>query len=150
MAGLLDKGAAWLNSLYLPTATPELIAASLVAVIALAATAWMKGRANSRRATAAATVLGALREQLAVLESQFEASLSDTAELRARVDHLSTRQEARAATGTSSLRQAIALSRHGATTRQLIDTCGLSQGEAHLIQTLYGRSVVGSQAEELH
>ena len=29
---------------------------------------------------------------------------------------------------------------HGATTRQLVDTCGLSQGEAHLVQTLYGRT----------
>ena len=50
----------------------------------------------------------------------------------------------------TSLRQAIALSRHGATTRQLIDTCELSQGEAHLIQTLYGQAAGARTAEELH
>jgi hypothetical protein len=60
------------------------------------------------------------------------------------------RQEATGATAVrSGFRQAIALSRHGATTRQLIDTCGLSQGEAHLIQTLYGRAPA-TAAEEIH
>lgn len=65
---------------------------------------------------------------------------TETETLRRQVAELGERQEKIAATRTGNgLRQAIALSRHGATTRQLIDTCGLSQGEAHLVQTLYGR-----------
>ena len=74
--------------------------------------------------------------------------------LKQRAEQLTTRQDATAATAVrSGFRQAIALSRHGATTRQLIDTCGLSQGEAHLIQTLYGRPEGASgplSAEEMH
>ena len=43
-----------------------------------------------------------------------------------------------AATGQAGFKQAIALSRRGASLRELMDTCGVSQGEARLIQTMYG------------
>ena len=43
-----------------------------------------------------------------------------------------------AATGQAGFKQAIALSRRGASLSELMDTCGVSQGEARLIQTMYG------------
>lgn len=45
-----------------------------------------------------------------------------------------------AASGQAGFKQAIALSRRGASSRELMDTCGVSQGEARLIQTMYGAS----------
>ncbi len=36
--------------------------------------------------------------------------------------------------------EAIALIQHGASARQLIDTCGISRAEAHLVETLYGKN----------
>ena len=84
-------------------------------------------------------------------ELQLEEAVRETTQLRQRVEQLTARQESQPAVNSrSSLRQAIELSRHGATTRLLIDTCGLSQGEAHLIQTLYGRAAGEGQPEELH
>jgi len=43
-----------------------------------------------------------------------------------------------AATSQAGFKQAIALSRRGASVTELMDTCGVSQGEARLIQTMYG------------
>lgn len=42
-----------------------------------------------------------------------------------------------AASGQAGFKQAIALTRRGASLRELMDTCGVSQGEARLIQTMY-------------
>ena len=90
-------------------------------------------------------------ERLQAIEILLANATSEASMLRQRVDQLGIRQEStlnsHAKTG---LRQAIALSRHGATTRQLIDTCELSQGEAHLIQTLYGQAAGAPATEELH
>ena len=36
--------------------------------------------------------------------------------------------------------EAIALIQHGASADQLINTCGISRAEAHLVETLYGQS----------
>lgn len=90
-------------------------------------------------------------ERLQCIEILLANSTSEASLLRQRVEQLGVRQENTMSSGAkSSLRQAIALSRHGATTRQLIDTCELSQGEAHLIQTLYGQAAGTPAAEELH
>ena len=43
-----------------------------------------------------------------------------------------------AAGGQAGFKQAIALSRRGASPSELMDTCGVSQGEARLIETMYG------------
>ena len=43
-----------------------------------------------------------------------------------------------AATGQAGFKQAIALTRRGASLSELMDTCGVSHGEARLIQTMYG------------
>ena len=42
--------------------------------------------------------------------------------------------------GRAGFGEAIALIEHGASAEQLIDTCGISQAEARLVETLYGRS----------
>ncbi len=92
----------------------------------------------------------ALAAMMARLEAG-EAALAGMAErcdrLQVVIDEYGARQQA----GTSlsgHLRQAIALSRHGAGVRQLAEACGLSDGEAHLIHTLYGRS--DAPVGELH
>jgi len=41
--------------------------------------------------------------------------------------------------GKAGFDEAIALIQHGASARQLIDTCGISRAEAHLVETLYGK-----------
>jgi hypothetical protein len=90
-------------------------------------------------------------DRLQAIEILLANSTSEASLLRQRVEQLGTRQEnTLSSSAKTGLRQAIALSRHGATTRQLIDTCELSQGEAHLIQTLYGQAAGGRAAEELH
>jgi Protein of unknown function (DUF2802) len=90
-------------------------------------------------------------DRLQAIELLLADSTSEASLLRQRVEQLGMRQEnTMSSSARTSLRQAIALSRHGATTRQLIDTCELSQGEAHLIQTLYGQAAGARTAEELH
>lgn len=158
-AALLDQAAAWLNSLSLPAATPALVASGLLAVPVAAAVLWLAGRivrqARRRQEALQGGTLADLCTRLQTMELMVAEATSEASQLRQRVDQLSTRQDNQAAgNARSTLRQAIALSRHGATTRQLIDTCSLSQGEAHLIQTLYGRPPVpgmgAGQPEELH
>ena len=91
------------------------------------------------------------QDRLQAIEILLAASTSEASLLRKRVEQLGMRQEnTLSSNAKTGLRQAIALSRHGATTRQLIDTCELSQGEAHLIQTLYGQPAGAPAAEELH
>ena len=50
-----------------------------------------------------------------------------------------------AAAGQTGFKQAIALSRRGASETELMDTCGVSQGEARLILTMYGAGGTASQ-----
>ncbi len=91
------------------------------------------------------------QDRLQTIELLLANTTSEASLLRQRVEQQVVRQE-NTLTGSAktSLRQAIALSKHGATTRQLIDTCELSQGEAHLIQTLYGQPAGTPAAVELH
>lgn len=91
------------------------------------------------------------QDRLQAIEILLADTTSEASLLRQRVDQRVIRQESLASNSAKTgLRQAIALSKHGATTRQLIDTCELSQGEAHLIQTLYGQPAGAPAAEELH
>jgi hypothetical protein len=139
----LATAAGLLNGLALPAATPATVAAGLVAVPCLAAVAWLARRLGGARRPAAARDerFEDLNRRLEATELLLADATSEASRLKQRVDQLATRQETLATGNTrSGLRQAIALSKHGATTRQLVDTCGLSQGEAHLVQTLYGRT----------
>jgi hypothetical protein len=150
---VLNRAVELMNSIYLPAATPGSVAAALAAIPGLLAVLWL-ARRFSRRSTTASTLIDRLDELTRRLQAT-ELLLVDTAneagQLRQRVDQLASRQES-LSTGNSrsGLRQAIALSKHGATTRQLIETCALSQGEAHLIQNLYGNPPGSSQPGELH
>jgi hypothetical protein len=63
-------------------------------------------------------------------------------------------QECAAAAPTRpSLREAVALSRRGASTEELVATCRIGQSEARLIQMLYGASrpaAEASRTSEVH
>jgi septal ring factor EnvC (AmiA/AmiB activator) len=119
-----------------------LIAAALAVAGALVAglLACTASRASRRHATDLAMATA----RLAATEELLAGTRAALAQLQARLDQSLARHET---PGTAAFRQAIALSKHGATTRQLIDICGLSQGEAQLIQTLYGREAPAGAAD---
>lgn len=150
---ILASAAGLLNSVYLPAATPASIVAFAVGLPGLLGLAWIARRLTGGRQAAGAADgrLDEVNQRLQTMELLLADATSEATRLRQRVDQLTSRQDS-LATGNarSGLRQAIALSKHGATTRQLVDTCALSQGEAHLIQTLYGRPPGEDQPEELH
>jgi len=122
------------------------LAAALLITVAMVLVARRRSRiraleARSEEATA----------RVQTLETLLADVVAEAAVLRQRVGELAARQDSLVTGQTrTGLRQAIALSRHGATTRQLIETCSLSQGEAHLIQTLYGRPAGEPAADGLH
>lgn len=105
-------------------------------------------------ATAVAALLVALRcaHQTRAAVAATEAALSRAAllegDLAAQATQLETllaaREHERAAPGRPSLREAVALSRHGASTEELVATCRIGQGEAHLIQMLHGQQRPGA------
>lgn len=151
--GVLASAAGLINGIHLPAATPGSVAIGLAAVPCLLAIAWLARRLTARAGTGAGLVsqLDEIRQRLQATELLLADATSEATQLRQRMDQLVSRQDSLAAgSSRSGLRQAIALSRHGATTRQLVDTCGLSQGEAHLVQTLYGRTPGESQPGEVH
>lgn len=130
-----------------PAAT---LAGSLLAFLAISALSFTAFRQKRRLSSLEGRHHDAM-DRLQAIELLLADSTSESSLLRQRVEQLGMRQEnTMSSTAKTSLRQAIALSRHGATTRQLIDTCELSQGEAHLIQTLYGQAAGTRTAEELH
>jgi hypothetical protein len=146
---MLKSIAELLNASTLPVATPGTVALGMAAIAGvLLLTLALRGRTGQDRLAAGFV---ATEARLQSTELLLAAATSELCVLRQRVEQLGARQDA-ASAGRSgdTLRQAIALSRHGASTRQIIDSCGLSQGEAHLIQTLYGRPAEGSGPEELH
>ena len=150
---VLSAAASLLNSAYLPAATTGSVALALAGIPVVAALVWLAGRFTNRSVLESrfAERINELSVRLHGTELQLADAASETLQLRQRVEQLNARQETLSAgNARGSLRQAIALSRHGATTRQLIETCGLSQGEAHLVQTLYGRAAGNGQPEELH
>jgi hypothetical protein len=153
-SSLLEAGRAALGSLQWPSLPgAELALLATLAMLALGlsvATLALRRRRHARlRALEARSEESANRVQ--ALEVLLADMAAEAALLRQRVGELASRQDS-LSTGSAraGLRQAIALSRHGATTRQLIETCSLSQGEAHLIQTLYGRPAGDAAPAELH
>jgi hypothetical protein len=158
LESVLAGTAGLLNNIQLPAATPGSVAATLLAVPCLLALLWLahrllarRGPDAPRREAAGEARIDELSRRLQIMELLIADANSEAARLRQQVDQLTSKQESIGAeTSRSTLRQAIALSRHGATTRQLIDTCALNQGEAHLIQNLYGRPAASNPADELH
>lgn len=142
-----------LNAAYLPAATSGTVAGAVAAIPLVLAMLWVvrRARAKAPAETSILERIDDLGQRLQTTELLLADASGETLQLRQRVDELTARQETvSAGNARSGLRQAIALSKHGATIRQLIDTCDLSQGEAHLIQTLYGRPPGPTQPDELH
>lgn len=149
----LASAAGLLNSIHLPAATSASVAAGLAALPCLLALAWLVRRLTARPGTDVGPdgQMDEIFQRLQAAELLLADATSEATQLRQRVDLLTSRQDSLSAGNSrSGLRQAIALSKHGATTRQLVDTCGLSQGEAHLVHTLYGSAPGGEQPGELH
>lgn len=148
----LARMAGFLNDVALPAATPGSVALAAAALPCLVAVAWLGRRLTGpARPAGLADRFDELHRRLQATELLLADATSEAVQLRQRVDQLASRQDAATGGNTrNGLRQAIALSRHGATARQLVDTCGLSQGEAHLVQTLYGRAPGQDGPAELH
>lgn len=106
----------------------------LLGALMLSAAALLWARSALRRARSAQTSA----EISALRLAQLETALAETT---AQLQTLAGDQErATAVAARPSLREAVALSRHGASTDELVATCRIGQGEAHLIQMLYGAS----------
>lgn len=98
------------------------------------------GRNTRRRLALVNAQVDESASRLAAAELLLAEATARISQLQDGLEQTTHRQEAvNTSTARNSLRQAIALSRHGASARELIDACGLSHGEAHLISTLYGR-----------
>jgi hypothetical protein len=92
---------------------------------------------RAREAQAAAELATA---RLSDIESALAATTGQVQEL------LAERERAAALPTRPSLREAVALSRHGASTEELVSTCRIGQSEARLIQMLYGTTRAPAQA----
>ncbi|MFO1356613.1 MAG: DUF2802 domain-containing protein [Gammaproteobacteria bacterium] len=121
---------------YLMAATAAALATSLVLAVAALAFGWRAAR-RSATALAAAQITGM---RLADAEAALAAC---TGRLQ---DLLAERERATAVPARPGLRQAVALSRHGASTDELVATCRIGQSEARLIQMLYGSTKAAGTA----
>lgn len=132
----------------LPAAWGLATAAAAATVIALCAV-----HAMARRERAAlAGALDASRRLTEAAQAAVTELRTEVATLRHQLEQLEHRQERLSSAGShSGFRQAIALCRHGASTRELVDSCGLSEGEAQLVYSLYGRmTATTTQDADLH
>ena len=76
-----------------------------------------------------------LLEKLATIELESEALSERLASTKFEIDRLADTRDQTAGHG---MREAIALSRHGASAEQIEDACGLNAGEARLVLSLHG------------
>jgi hypothetical protein len=107
-------------------------AGTLLGAGLLAAAALLVAHAAIRQARAAGSSAALSAQRLA----EIEVALNEvTGQLRTL---LAENERAAAAPTRPSLREAVALSRHGASTEELVATCRIGQSEARLIQMLYG------------
>lgn len=114
-------------------------ASLLCGALLIAAVALGYARAAHSRARTAAADADVAQLRLAAVE----AALADA---HAKLGTLLAGQErTTAAPSRPSLREAVALSRHGASVEELVATCRIGQGEARLIQMLYGTGRDGTE-----
>lgn len=135
------------------TLSPAWALAASVALAAALGAAMLALRSSTRRERQTlAAALAEARHHAAAAEMAIAALRSELATLRHQLEQLEHRQERQATAGShAGFRQAIALCRHGASARELIDSCGLSEGEAQLVHSLYGRAPAGPPQEaDLH
>ncbi|MEE4185487.1 MAG: DUF2802 domain-containing protein [Gammaproteobacteria bacterium] len=114
-------------------------AGSLILVLLACLRGWRTRRQLHQRLAACEQSLGQVEQAIqssATIFAALEARLDAACE---QMDQLSMRQGAIDATGhKAAFQQAIALMRRGASAEELVSVCGVSQGEARLIQTMYG------------
>jgi hypothetical protein len=118
----------------------------LCAVLLAFAAAWI-GRTADRRALQARAVAETATARIGELEAALGAATAQLQEI------LAERERTAALPTRPSLREAVALSRHGASTDELVTTCRIGQSEARLIQMLYGTARAGADtaaAAEVH
>lgn len=112
------------------------------AVLALVAalTGWRQARAATERLLALESVLADALDQALESESRQQEMQQRLADLRSRVDRLALkRARSDRQSAAAGYQDAIRLSQDGAADEVLMDSCGLSRGEARLIRSLYRR-----------
>jgi hypothetical protein len=110
----------------------------LLSAVVLSLGALWSARRAKRRALDAQAATADTAARVAELEAALATATGQLAEL------LAERERTAALPTRPSLREAVALSRHGASTEELVSTCRIGQSEAHLIQMLYGASRSGA------
>jgi hypothetical protein len=136
---MITRLTSWLdgedNMMWLPVMT-------CIAVLGVAVYAWDARRTARQAADYSAeleVLLINMSERLVEMETAFTTLRGESTALCSRVDRLGLRQgRLETVTGKPGFNEAIAFARHGANARELINTCGLSHGEARLVQVLYG------------
>lgn len=106
----------------------------LLVAVSLSGAALLVSRNAVREARDARSAAAISAQRVAEVETVLAA-------VTAQLQTLLANQERTAAAPTRpSLREAVALSRHGASTEELVATCRIGHSEARLIQMLYGAS----------
>jgi len=114
-------------------------AGSLLVALFVALRGWRKQRLLQQRVAACEQALAQVQQAIQSSATIFAATESRLNAACEQMDRLSMRQGAIDATGhKAAFQQAIALMRRGASAEELVSVCGVSQGEARLIQTMYG------------
>ncbi|CAG0938362.1 hypothetical protein GPROT2_00178 [Gammaproteobacteria bacterium] len=100
----------------------------------------------TRRSASALTAAGIAQLRAAEAEAALAACAEKLQALQAE------RERAGAVATRPGLRQAVALSRHGASTEELVAACRIGQSEARLIQMLYGgpKTAAATPATGMH
>lgn len=115
------------------------------AVLSIAVIAWHAlriGRRALHKNAVLETLLTKTSQRMLEMETELNALRGQTSALFGRVDRVCLRQRRiETVAGKAGFNEAIAFARHGANERELIDTCGLSHGEARLVQVLYGTDI---------
>ena len=140
-----------LSAFFVPYPAWAFAAAAATTVVLMAILLALNTRLRRERQRLAAGLAEA-RQQAAATEAATTDLRAEVATLRHHLEQLEHRQERQATAGShSGFRQAIALCRHGASARELVDSCGLSEGEAQLVHSLYGRAPTAPvQEADLH
>jgi len=115
----------------------------LIALVALISA--LRARSRLRNFEASLTSLEQAMQSAANIFAESDLRMNAACE---QISQLAVRQGTLdAASGQAGFKQAIALSRRGASETELMDTCGVSQGEARLIHTMYGVAKTNRQAD---
>lgn len=114
-----------------------------IASLTLALFALISGRRVRRRLRAAEDSVSQLEQAMQSAANIFAESDRRMSAACEQINQLTVKQgKLDASKGKAGYQQAIALSKRGADIAELIETCGVSQGEARLILTMYAKQPV--------